>query len=121
MNATSATADQRRPFDPRRVHVERTGSPRVLRWVCRRADLVDDLPSPAGSPLAALAAHGVIRRAVGRDGDVIVDFGDATAIADTDRVRRVHDAVVATLAIEPWERTVSVTPVTLRRRTKVQT
>ncbi len=105
---------------PWQVHVEQTRLPNVLRWVCRRRDLVDDVTPPSGSALAMLIDDDV-RWVVGRDGDLVIAFTDAGAVEDTARVRRVHDAVVATLRIDPWTRGASLTPVTLRSRHRPHT
>lgn len=101
---------------PLRLHVERTRSERVLRWVCHRPDLVDDVTPPPESALARAISGGRLRAAVGRDGDLYVDFGDPDALEDPIVVRGIHDAVVSSLANGRWEATASVTPVQVRRR-----
>lgn len=108
--------------NPFRVHVERTQSDRVLRWVCRRVDLIGDVSAPAGSALAEMVSVGELHAALGRDGDLLVDFGTASHAQDPHVVARVHEAIVEALTTDPWEATRSETLIpagslTVRRRT----
>lgn len=81
------------------VHVERTGDPTVLRWVCHDPALVaagsGACTPPATSPLGALLAERRIMSVAVEAGDLLVrapDAGDWTELAPL-----VHDAVVAEL------------------------
>lgn len=81
------------------VHVERTGDPAVMRWVCHHPALgaagSGVCTPPAGSPLGALLADGRVTSITVEAGDLLVraaDAGDWPGLAPL-----VHDAVVSEL------------------------
>ena len=85
-----------------RVHVERTSTPEVVRWVCHRSDIDGDVGPPAGTRLAELVAEGTVLAVVGRDGDVLVRFPDAGESPPRAVVAAVNEAVVEALTVDPW-------------------
>jgi Fe-S cluster biogenesis protein NfuA len=90
---------------PLAVHVERTGDPAVLRWVCHDSPVRASPPGPrrpdAGSPVATLVAEGVVTGVWVYDGDVHARLATPAAAADV--VRSVHAAVVDALVTRaPW-------------------
>lgn len=102
--------------DPNRVHVERTASPTVLRWVCRRPDLDHTPVPPTGGRFDRLFADGTVVSVDVARGDLLVAFGSPAAVADRAVVARVHDAVVEALGSPEWRAGGAEAGVEIRRR-----
>ena len=96
------------------LHVERTGSERVLRWVCRSDDLQDRQPAPLDSELGRLADSGRIEAAGSDAGDVLVWFRSESEVQDRTLVREVHRAVATDAATGSWKVPGGPTPVSVR-------
>ncbi len=93
------------------IHVERTPSPDVLRWVCRRPDLDGTPRPPSGSQLERLISDGVVTSLAVRDGDILIRVAPHAPSS----VMRIHDAVVDALRTGSWRSTPEWTSVTIRR------
>ena len=96
------------------LHVERTGSERVLRWVCRSDDLQDRQPAPLDSELGRLVDSGRIEAAGSDAGDVLVCFHSEADLQERTLVSEVHRAVGADVASGSWYLPSGPTPVSLR-------
>ena len=96
------------------LHVERTGSGRVLRWVCRSDDLQQRQPAPSDSELGRLVDSGRIEAAGSDAGDILVWFRSESDVEDRTLVREVHRAVSADVASGSWYLPSGPTPVSLR-------
>lgn len=95
------------------IHVERTASPGVLRWVCRRPDLDGTPVPPSASQLERLISDGVVTSLAVRDGDLLLHVAPDT----TSNVAHLHDAVVDALRIGAWLSPPEWTRVTIRKST----
>lgn len=95
------------------LHVERTGDPSVLRWVCHRPDLDATPVPPRGSTLDALVGSGHVDVLAVRGGDLLVRFGGGVAQSV---VAEVHRAVVETIDNTGWSAPTEESPVSLRPR-----
>lgn len=90
------------------IHVERTGDPAVMRWVCHRVDLGSPglrcPPSTDKSALAVLHHRNEIVDVRTIDGDLLVTAPRAASWSSL--AARVHDAIVTELAMRtnlaPW-------------------
>ena len=93
------------------IHVERTGDPTVMRWVCHRVDLGSPgIRCPSNTDESALAGLHHRNEIVGIrtiDGDLLVSAPDTSSWSSL--AARVHDAIVAELTrptgpanLAPW-------------------
>lgn len=115
-DASASTTGPSRRVGPPKMHVERTSSPLVLRWVCRRHDLSGTPLPPVGSHLSEALGEGTITAISFDDGDLLIAFPDATATANRELLGRIDEAVREAVALPGWSAPREEEPVSIRLR-----